>query len=73
MLHSPDQLSFNRAFVVGVFYLYGLFLTGYLQLGWFNLIWIVGMPERRWGRLFLIIPGFVFEMALMVSLGIDPY
>lgn len=73
------------AFIVGVFYLYGLFVTGYFQLGWFNLIWIVGIPmllaaltgrnefERRWGGLLLIIPGFVFEMALMIAMGIDPY
>jgi hypothetical protein len=73
----------TAAFVVGIFYLYGLFVTGYFQLGWFNLIWIVGVPvllaaltgrdefERRWGGLFLIIPGFVFEMALMMALGID--
>jgi hypothetical protein len=73
------------AFVVGVFYLYGLFITGYFQLGWFNLVWIIGVPvllaaltgrskfERQWGGLFLIIPGFAFEMALMIALGIDPY
>ena len=73
------------AFVVGVLYLYGLFVTGYFPLGWFNLVWIVGVPallaaltgkdefERRWGGLFLIIPGFVAEMALMIALGIDPY
>lgn len=71
------------AFVVGVFYLYGFFVAGYFQLGWFNLIWIIGIPtalasltgrnefERRWGGLFLVIPGFVFEMALIISLGID--
>jgi hypothetical protein len=73
----------TAAFVVGVFYLYGLFVTGYFQLGWFNLIWIVGVPvllatltgrdefERRWGGLFLIIPGVVIEIALMMALGID--
>jgi hypothetical protein len=73
------------AFVVGLFYLYGLFLTGYFQLGWFNLVWIIGAPvvlaaltgrnkfERQWGGLFLIIPGFAFDMALMIALGIDPY
>jgi hypothetical protein len=75
--------AFAAAFVVGVLYLYGLFVTGYFQLGWFNLVWIFGVPallaaltgkdefERRWGGLFLIIPGFVFEMALMMALGID--
>lgn len=75
----------TAAFVVGVFYLYGLFVTGYFQLGWFNLVWIVGVPvllaaltgrnefERRWGGLFLIIPGFIVEMALMIALGISPY
>lgn len=85
--HSLGFAGFLRAvvaaFVVGVFYLYGLFVTGYFQLGWFNLIWTVGVPmllawltgrnefERLWGGLFLIIPGFIFEMALMMALGID--
>lgn len=71
------------AFVVGVFYLYGLFVTGHFQLGWFNLIWIIGVPmllaaltgrdqyERRWGGFFLIFPGFVFQMVLMIALGIS--
>lgn len=70
--------AMTAAFGVGVFYLYGLFVTGYFRLGWFNLIWIIGVPailaaltgrdefERRWGGLFLIIPGFVFEMAPMI-------
>jgi hypothetical protein len=75
----------TAAFMVGLFYLYGLFVTGYFQLGWFNLVWIIGIPvllaaltgrnkfERHWGGLFLIIPGFAFDMALMIALGIDPY
>lgn len=75
--------AMTAAFAVGVFYLYGLFVTGYFRLGWFNLVWIAGVPvllaaltgrdefERRWGGFFLIIPGFVFEMALMMALGID--
>jgi hypothetical protein len=69
--------------MTGVLYLYGLFITGYFQLGFFNLLWIVGIPmmvaafagldrfERRWGGLFLIIPGFVAQMILMMALGID--
>jgi len=73
------------AFVVGVLYLYGFFVTGYLQLGWFNLVWIIGIPvllagltgrdkfERRWGGLLLIIPGFLAVMGLMMALRIDPY
>jgi len=73
------------AFVVGLLYLYSFFLTGYFQWGWFNLVWIIGVPvllaaqtgrnkfERQWGGLFLIIPGFVSEMALMIVLRIDPY
>jgi hypothetical protein len=85
---SPGYAGFLRAvaaaLVVGVLYLYGLFVTGYFQLGWFNLVWIVGIPvllaaltgrdqfERRWGGLFLIIPGFAAEMAIMIALDIDP-
>jgi hypothetical protein len=72
-------------FVVGVFYLYDLFVSGYFRLGWFNLVWIIGVPtslaattgrdefERRWGGPFLIIPGFFAELALMIALGIDLY
>ena len=71
------------SFVVGVFYLYGLFVTGYFQLGLSNLIWIIGIPvlfaalagrnefERHRGGIFLIVPGFLFEIALMMALGID--
>ncbi|WP_395622432.1 hypothetical protein [Sphingomonas daechungensis] len=73
------------AVAVGVLYLYGFFVTGYFQLGWFNLIWILGVPallaaltgrdefECRWGGAFLIIPGFVAMMVLMMALGIDVY
>lgn len=72
-------------FIVGIFYLYGLFVTGYFQLGWFNLLWIVGVPvlvaaligrdesERRWGGPFLIVPGFFSEFVLMIALGISAY
>ena len=73
------------AFAVGVLYLFCLFGTGYFRLGWFNLMWIIGVPvllatltgrdefERRWGGLFLIIPGFVAQMVLMTALGIGLY
>ena len=73
------------AFAVGVLYLYGFFITGYFHLGWFNLVWIFGVPallagltgrdefECRWGGAFLIIPGFVAMMVLMMALGIDAY
>ena len=71
------------SFMVGVLYLLGLFATGYFHLGFFNLVWIVGVPaavagligldtfERRWGGLFLILPGFVAQIILMMALGID--
>jgi hypothetical protein len=41
---APFLRAVGAAFVVGVFYLYGSFFTGYFQLGWFNLIWIIGVP-----------------------------
>jgi len=86
---SLGYLGFMRAvaaaFAVGVLYLYAFFVTGYFQLGWFNLVWIIGVPallaaltgsdefECRWGGAFLIIPGFVAMMVLMMALGIDVY